>query len=191
MSNARHSSTIIEESDAQACRSRTRLSVSIFGRLSAAVCEFMRGTEARPDARQISKGLDIAGDTASVIADGADTKPPSPQSGYNRDDYIEYFVDWLVGQGLTGEHDRETIEFFAQQFDRYARTAPIHPDSLFKGLKAIGIAGRLVDLSANDPRYLAAKRRDVVRPRVRIYCLPDEVPEIKVTQTLLSRLNAA
>ena len=191
MSKRRHSSTIIEESDAQACRSRTRLSVSIVGRLIAAVFEFMRGTEARPDARQNSKGLDLTADTASVTTDRADTKPPSAQPGYNRDEYMEFFVDWLVGQGLAGDHDGETIENFAQQFDRYARTSPLHPDSLFKGLKAIGIAGRLTDLSREDPRYLAAKRRGVVRPRVRIYCLPDEVPELKASPSSRDRSMAA
>lgn len=189
--STRHSSIPIKVGNARACRSLTHQFVSIFARPYSAVQVFVRKTELRPDDYQISEGLELVADTASKTTGKTDTKAPPDRCCYDRDEYIHWFTDWTVGQGLSGEFDRETIEYFAQQFDRYARTNPMKSDSLFKGLKAIGIVGRLVDLSSSDPRYLAAKRRGIVRPRVRIYCLPDEVPEFKASPSSRDRSMAA
>ena len=45
------------------------------------------------------------------------------------------------------------------------------------GCGKIMIDGLAVDLKPTDPGYAEAKRRGIKRPRVRLYDLPNEVPD--------------
>jgi len=96
--------------------------------------------------------------------------------------FLEVFLDWVVANGHAGTHDREGVEDLVRQFNAMFNSTQKEPvkigrNDLFAALSRTGIKGRLIDLPLDDPRYLAAKRKDVVRPRVRLYDLPNQVPD--------------
>ncbi len=101
---------------------------------------------------------------------------------FDRQDYIDHFLDWLAERGCTDELERLVIEKSAQEFNEQMKMRPLNPDSLFKGLKAAGVTNRLVDLPLTDPGFLDAKRRGVVRPRTRLYRLPPTEPHVSADE---------
>ena len=101
---------------------------------------------------------------------------------FDRQDYIDHFLDWLAERGYTGQLDRWVIESRAQEFNERMKIRALNPDSLFKGLKAAGVTNRLVDLPPTDPRFLDAKRHGVVRPRGRMYRLPPTQPHVSADE---------
>ena len=101
---------------------------------------------------------------------------------FDRQDYIDHFLDWLAERGCTDELERLVIEKSAQEFNEQMKIRSLHPDSLLKGLKAAGVTNRLVDLPPTDPRFLDAKRRGVVRPRARLYRLPPTEPHVSADE---------
>lgn len=161
------------------CRLVTCQLKSIFCLVCLAFSKFATGKGAQPHFCQTKSGSGRSSSTRWAKGSEAAPKAHSTCRKQDRDEYIEYFVDWMIGAGLTGEHDRKTVERLAGRFDIYAGTTPLHPDSLFKGLKAVGIVARLIDISPTDPRFIEAKRRGIVRPRLRMYCFPDVVPDVK------------
>jgi hypothetical protein len=97
------------------------------------------------------------------------------QSEY--DAYVECFLDWCVEHGHVGDHDGDQVIALTRQFDRFARTPPVHTSPFFQALRRVGIEPRMIDLSHTDPRYAEKKARGCQRPRIRIYNLPTEMPD--------------
>ena len=95
------------------------------------------------------------------------------------DDYVAFFLDWVIDRGYTGRFDRDQVEALTREFDGYANTSRIQSNPLFRALGRRGIKSKLVDLDKSDPRYLDKKATGVVRPRMRIYFLPTEVPDLQ------------
>ncbi|MEM8975941.1 MAG: hypothetical protein AAGD43_28080 [Pseudomonadota bacterium] len=109
----------------------------------------------------------------------ATVSAPVSLTEFECDDYVAFFVDRVVDRGYTGRSDQDQVEALIREFDSYANTSGIQPNPLFRALGRRGIKSKLVDLDKSDSRYLDKKATGIVRPRMRIYFLPTEVPELQ------------
>ena len=105
------------------------------------------------------------------------------------DDYVSFFLDWAIDRGHIGRFDRDQVEALTREFDSYANTSGIQSNPLFRALGRRGIKSKLVDLDKSDTRYLERKASGIVRPRIRVYLLPTDVPDLQGEHT--SDINEA